>query len=201
MINSMARSLITAKKWYRSMLAGNEAYSPGAYELISTTVLGSDTASVTFSSIVGTYKHLQIRMTGRISATSSLLGSTLIRLNGDTTAANYSSHFLRGSGSSVSSFAVLGSSGFYALNSTAGNGSSANIFGSAIIDILDYSSTSKYKTGRTMSGGLTSSTTTFIVLQSGLWMNTASVTSITLVDESANNFITGSRFSLYGIKG
>ena len=34
----------------------------GAYESIGTTVITSDTASVTFSSIPQTYKHLQLRM-------------------------------------------------------------------------------------------------------------------------------------------
>ena len=77
----------------------------------------------------------------------------------------------------------------------------SNIFGAFIIDIHDYSSTSKYKTVRGF-GGLdanNSSVDLEINLISGVWMNTAAISSITL---SANDpFTTTTTFALYGIKG
>jgi hypothetical protein len=38
-------------------------------------------------------------------------------------------------------------------------------------------------------------------LNSGLWRSTASVTDIQLFPNVGTNWVTGSRFSLYGIKG
>jgi hypothetical protein len=40
-----------------------------------------------------------------------------------------------------------------------------------------------------------------IWLASNLWANTASVTSITLVSGFSASFVTGTRFSIYGLKG
>ena len=46
---------------YSSLLAGNAAYVPLAYDSITTSTVGSGgVASVTFSSITATYKHLQV---------------------------------------------------------------------------------------------------------------------------------------------
>ena len=75
----------------------------GAFDLLETTVLGSDTASVTFSNLntYSAYKHLQIRLVAR-STNASASRSVRIQFNGDT-ASNYAYHYLLGDGSSVSS--------------------------------------------------------------------------------------------------
>ena len=75
----------------------------------------------------------------------------------------------------------------------------ANAFGAGVYDILDPYSTTKNKTTRLFGGRGFVTGDHKIVLASGLWRNTASVTSIDLV--ANDNFVTGSRFSLYGIKG
>lgn len=195
MITKMSASSMNAKTWYRSMLAGNDAYSPGSYDLIETTILGSDTSSVTFSSIAQTYKHLQVRVTMRSTngGTSSLF---YIRLNGDT-GTNYSRHWLRGDGATPA--ANAGSSEAQAwLGYMTANADTSNAFSPAILDIADYASTTKNKTMRLVSGSIGGFKQ--VGLWSGGWYNTAAVTSITLFPNS-NNFMTGSRFSLYGIKG
>ena len=72
----------------------------GSYESIQTVTVGAGgSASVTFSSIPATYKHLQIRGILRSSYSPS---NTSMRLtfNSDT-GNNYSSHFLMSTGSSV----------------------------------------------------------------------------------------------------
>ena len=196
MITSMLRSAHTAKKWYRSMLAGNEAYSPGAYELISTTLISSDTSTVTFSSIVGTYKHLQIRVAARTTGTGTGDGGLQIQLNSDT-AANYAQHSLEGNGSAVSSGGSASTSNIQ-IGASAGGGTSANIFGVSVIDILDYANTNKNTTIRGLSGA--NGTSSRVALKSGVWLNTAAVSSI-LLYRSGLSFVAGSRFSLYGIKG
>jgi hypothetical protein len=73
----------------------------------------------------------------------------------------------------------------------------ANAFAMGVIDLLDYASTVKNTTTRTALGRLETSRVQF---SSGLFNNTNAITSLTL-QPSSLNFVTGSRFSLYGIKG
>jgi len=169
-----------------------------SYELITTSILGSDTASVTFSSLgdySSTYKHLQIRAAMKTNyANPWEIGQ--IRLNGDS-GSNYSAHGLLGNGSSVSSYAVT--SGSSIAYFTAGT-STANTFGGLVIDILDSYSTTKNKTLRIMSAAVPASSVEIRFI-SGAYYNTASITSATLSPVFGTNILTGSRFSLYGIKG
>jgi hypothetical protein len=193
MNKSMKRSMITNNNWYKSMLAGNDF---SHYELISTTVLGVTAASVTFSSLgdySSTYKHLQIRTTARSSGSGSL-GTINMTINGDT-GANYASHVLFGNGSSVNSFGAANRTSFGA-SLHANSGATANSFGASVIDILDPYSTTKNKTVRSF-GGVGGAEVT---LNSGHRRNTESVTSFTLTPQSGS-FVSGSRFSIYGIKG
>jgi hypothetical protein len=80
----------------------------------------------------------------------------------------------------------------------AGNATST-IFGPIIIDIVDAYSTTKNKTIRSLQGVY--STGFQVRLVSGSWRNTASITTIAMTSANSSNFLTGSRFSLYGIKG
>ena len=79
----------------------------------------------------------------------------------------------------------------------ANSAATASAFGGGVVDILDPYSTTKNKTIRGL-GGLAA---TNIALRSGSWASTDSVTSITCLPFSGGNWVAGSRFSLYGIKG
>ena len=161
---------------------------------IATTTLGSATSSVTFSSIPGTFTHLQIRAIARATSAVSDL-DIIVQFNSDT-ASNYSSHQLYGDGSSAASGHFLGTymTLFY---TTAGN-ALANNFGSAVIDILDYANTNKYKTARSLSG-LDNNGNGYALLRSGNWRSTSAITSITL-SVSSGNIAQYSSFALYGVK-
>jgi hypothetical protein len=74
-----------------------------------------------------------------------------------------------------------------------------NIFGTAVFDLLDYTNTSKYKTTRSLTGH-DKNGSGLIVLYSGLWLNTAAVTSITVLPNTGN-FNQYTSAALYGIKG
>jgi hypothetical protein len=178
--------------------AASGAGNPGAYELIATG-FGSGSASfVNFASIPQTYKHLEIRMTMRNTGSSPTQSGTFIQFNGDG-ASNYATHLLSGNGSSVSSSAQTSSVfiGGVGLD-TPTNGDTTNAFGAAVISILDYTSTSKYKTVRKIAG-VTVSSWSQIHLQSGLWQSTSAITSLMI---STNQpYPTAARFSLYGVKG
>jgi hypothetical protein len=170
----------------------------GSFDLLETQVLGSSTASVTFSSLStyasAGYQHLQIRGVWK-GDSSTGLGAGLLRFNGDS-GTNYSSHLLDGTGSSVTSAAVVNNSYIFPGYFTRNNSNSTR-FGGFVCDILDPFETTKYKTTRTLWGVNDSSN--YVGLASGSWRNTEALTSITLSGDTGN-ILTGSRFSLYGIK-
>jgi hypothetical protein len=172
----------------------------GAYELIETQVLGTAASSITFSglaSYIDTYEHLQIRVVAKTnySVGSAWADSLAVRFNGDT-ASNYSSHMILADGATVTSSAGTTATSM-AFTLIAGNQTST-IFGPAIIDITDAFNTTKNKTLKSVNGTYSTGFQTRLV--SGAWRNTASLTSIGLTSINAANFVTGSRFSLYGIK-
>lgn len=169
----------------------------GAYDLLETQVLTSSASSVSFSSISQNYKHLQLRVSARSdrAATSTAIQHTF---NNDTSN-NYKIHGLDGNGSSVSSFERSLRGYFEGL--VYGTTAESDNFVPEIYDILDYTNTSKNTTVRGLLGGASSSAFNAIRLMSGLWLDTSAVTTLTLTCGSLANFIAGSRFSLYGIKG
>ena len=178
--------------------AGGGPITDSSYELIESQILGSSQASIVFSSLgtySSTYKHLQIRMTVKTTRTDSNDDFILFRFNGDTST-NYIAHRLSGNGSSVSSEVVSGQNGIFLQRYPAND--TANSFGGAVIDILYPYSKTKNKTIRQLSGF--NNTNRRVGLDSGLFISTASTTSLTLVG-GAGSLATGSRFSLYGIKG
>jgi hypothetical protein len=169
------------------------------YELISTTILGSAAASVTFSSLgdySSTYKHLQIRATGRTDRTTLNSDFLRLRFNGDT-GSNYALHALLGNGSAVASVNVTSTVSISV--ERFGSDATTGYFGAAVVDILDAYSTTKNKTVRSFGGA--AGATPNVVLNSGVYLNTSSTTSLTLAVGGGTNILTGSRFSLYGIKG
>jgi len=187
--------LIPLGFWAASGAGGGAAES--AYELISTTILGSSAASVTFSGLgtsAAAYKHLQIRVTGRSDRGANGDGFG-IRFNGDS-GANYARHYLYGEGTGVFSGSNTAATFAGAINVTAST-SPASVYSTGVVDVLDFANVSKYTTVRNFNG--TPAAGYFVSLGSGLWLNTAAITDITLYCISGN-MVTGSRFSLYGLK-
>jgi hypothetical protein len=167
------------------------------YELISSTILTSSAATVTFSSLgtySSTYKHLQVRWSAK--ATTSTSPRMDLRFNGSSAVA-YASHRLYATGTGIFSTGENPTAEIR-LNAALSNISVANTFTSGVLDILDSYSTTKNKTIRTLYGQRDGFET--INLYSGLWANTSSTTSLSFTAFS-NNFAIGTRFSLYGIKG
>jgi hypothetical protein len=84
--------------------------------------------------------------------------------------------------------------------SLACNASTANAFGVVVTDIADPFETTKNTTIKSL-GGLYGGLWRDVALRSGVWLNNSAVTSITLAPLVGSNFVTNSRFSLYGLKG
>lgn len=184
------------------MLAGNPA--PVGYELIQTQVLGSPQSIVNLSNLgqfASTYRHLQIRTLQR-GTNAEVAWQAVMWLNGNTSTSSYAMHQVGGNGSSLYTEAVVsGNLGGIAptLRIPAANGTSG-AFAAGVIDILDAYSTTKNKTIRTLQGVHQSQSQ--VVLSSGLFLSTNAIDSISFQLQGANgNFATGSRFSIYGIRG
>ena len=163
-----------------------------SYESISTVTVSTAVSSISFSSIPATYKHLQIRMT---TLQDQSVRNVELQINSDT-ATNYAWHELYGDGSAASSGAGT-SQTFIKTGFT--NSPSASYTGAAVVNILDYANTNKYKTVRTLTGS-DSNGGGFVLLRSGLWQNTNAITSLTF-SAQLSNFNQYTQFALYGIKG
>lgn len=171
----------------------------GDFQSIATTSVGSGgQATVTFSSIPSTYKHLQIRAIGRTDRASQTVDSFRIQFNSITTTTQYRSHFLLGNGSTTASADEGNTAGIVAYRTTASS-STSGMFGASIVDILDYADTNKHKTSRCL-GGTDQNGSGEVYLGSGVWMNTAAISRIDIVPNSGTNFVQYTQFALYGIK-
>ena len=166
-----------------------------SYESIMTTLVGSGGSSaIAFTTIPATYKHLQIRM----SINNSGADAALFTFNSDS-GSNYIYHRLVGNGTSATAAASSARTSI-PVNASIGFPSGSNIFGGSIMDILDYTSTNKNKTTRTLSGQ-DSNGSGGVEFDSGLWFATpAAITRIDIVP-AVGTFSQYSSFALYGIKG
>jgi hypothetical protein len=177
------------------IIASQGRVASTSYESIATTTVGSGgTATISFTSIPATFKHLQLRA---LYAGSQLDKNVQVRVGDGSidTGSNYSGHYLYGYGSgvgvgadvSVTSLRFL--SFYYDLNNPA----------AFVIDLLDYADTNKYKTFRSLHGN-DSNTNGQVGIGSGSWRSTNAVNQIqlTLTSGSFNEY---SKFALYGIKG
>ena len=165
----------------------------GAYDSLATANGNGSTATITFTGIPSDYKHLQVRVLARVTAGGEDL---TLRFNGDT-GTNYTRHRLTGSGTAAAAAGNASTTGITTLGS-AGMPSATSTYAVSIMDILDYANTSKYKTVRMLSGQ-DSNGSGGVDFTSGVWMNTAAVTSLTIYANSST-FPTASSFALYGVK-
>ena len=169
-----------------------------SYESIATVTVGSGgSATVSFTSIPSTFKHLQVRGIARNTSAGTSINGIFTPFNSDT-AANYSRHNLIGDGSSATASASTSSSNVLAGQYPQG-GTTASVFGVFVLDILDYQDTNKYKTTRALFGTDLNGSGQ-VRLSSGNWRSTSAISTITITPEDAN-FAQYSSFALYGIKG
>jgi hypothetical protein len=162
---------------------------PKTYEPIATQTLGSAAASVTFSSITGSYTDLVLIINGSVTSGNP---SVWMRFNSDS-GSNYSFTRLTGNGTSaLSSREVSQTKG----NIASAFGMTTTYETNLVVQIMNYSNTTTNKTtlarANTPSLGTESSV--------NLYRSTSAITAIEILNSSATNFSTGSTFSLYGIK-
>lgn len=175
------------------------APSFGSYESIQTFTVGSGgDSSITFNSIPSGYKHLQLRVAVRTNRSGGD-DSVSVRFNGDT-GSSYTWHGLYGTGSSVGSQASTSQTAATILGEVLSDTQLANTFTVGIVDILDYTNTSKNTTLRSLNG-VDGNGYGQMRLHSGLWLNTSAITSLTVKPDYGTLFVQHSSLALYGIKG
>jgi hypothetical protein len=176
--------------------------SGNSFDSIATTTVGAGgVSSVTFSSIPSNYKHLQVRFISRNTRGSSTLDGIGIRMNADS-ANNYANHRMYGAGATVVGTGETPVNRISIGIMPASTGGSANVFGGAIVDILDYKDTNKNKTVRSLAGYDDNGEAYGVIgLFAGVWLSTNAITSLTIVSTDGTGLGQYSSFALYGIKG
>jgi hypothetical protein len=162
---------------------------PKTYTPLATTTLSSAAASVTFSSISGSYTDLVLVIT-TIGTSGTLLGDVVLQFNSDT-GNNYSGTYLSGTGSSALSARGSNASSmlvdYYAELDTG--------VSNRIVNIQNYSNTTTNKTVISRANNSARGTDAIV----GLWRSTSAITSVLIKMSTANTFAPGSTFTLYGI--
>ena len=155
------------------------------YEKIATTTLGSAQASITFSSISGSYTDIVLILAGTVGS----LSNVAFQVNSDT-GSNYSNTLMLGSGSAATSERQS--------NTSSGAGTVVATGQSIIkLQFMNYSNTTTYKTVLNNGGNAGS----YIGAGVNLWRSTSAITSIKVMTFNDNStYQTGSTFTLYGIK-
>lgn len=155
------------------------------YTPIATTTLGSSQANVTFSSL-GSYTDLVLV----INSKSTVNDDIYLQFNNDT-GGNYSSTWIRGTGSAASSVRVSNTTGMRL--SDQGSPTTSNNT-TSIIQIMNYGNASTYKTV------LARSNNSSVGLEAvvGLWRSTSAITSIKIYLGSGSWESAGT-FTIYGI--
>jgi hypothetical protein len=157
------------------------------YIPIATQTLGSAAASITFSSIPGTYTDLRLVIVNLASSVDESL-----TFNGDT-GTNYSLTALAGSGVPAASSNNLTSYSKIVSDLIGGAGSSPHM---ATFDIFSYAGSTNKSV--LVSAAMDSNGTGYVELTIGLWRSTAAITSLTLTS-GGGNFATGTIATLWGI--
>jgi hypothetical protein len=159
------------------------------YTPLATTTLGSNAASYTFSSISGSYTDLILVANAQTTTSQDALRA---QFNSDT-GTNYSYTQLYGNSGGASSNRGTSQTGVRISNGSPNSGSS---FGISRTHFMNYSNATTYKSTVTRTDEASTITSAFV----GLWRSTSAITSITIYPESGGNILTGSTFTLYGIK-
>jgi hypothetical protein len=168
---------------------------PATYTLISSNVLTTTTASITFSAIPSTYTDLVVRISSRTNTAGVISDQLLVTVNGIT--ANYSTTFM-GTTNSSTMFSdryssVSGLNGLYTSN---GDSATSNTFATAELYIPSYTVVQN-KPMSLIGMGETNATTARSAAHAFLSSNTAAITSINIACNGS--FVSGSSFYLYGI--
>ena len=173
------------------------------FQSIATVIVpAAGQSSITFSNIPQNYNHLQLRCSLKTNVNSNSDGNPVWRVgNGtvDSGSTSYANLVMAADGSSTSASGSSSNGSLYMGYSTGSNSNNTGTFNAIIIDILDYSSTSKFKTMRSTEGYDLNGVESYVWHRSSGWMSQSPIDIITITNPSYS-FVQHSQVSLYGIK-
>ena len=190
----MAETINTATPDYivDGVLTDGEAWVP-----LKTTILGSDTVGVTWTSSTGANdwsQYMDLIVIGYSQSTTTANG-VIMQFNNDTTVANYEYQDFYSSGSAYAQGSGT-TKGFYLLWSDK-HATQNNTYAAGIGRIYDINS-GKYKMGiqrfadsRSASG--------YVGTEVSCWTKQEAISEIDLIDYNGNAFAAGSRYDLFGV--
>lgn len=170
---------------------------PSTYVLISSSLLTSTTASVTFSSIPATYTDLVVRVSGRSDQTASA-HSIRFYINGNT-GSPYSFTRLLANGSTTSTYTSGLNNELYFNNAVSTDSNTVSTFGSAEIYISNYLGATR-KPMSSSQAQETNASSANMGITAALTDIEAAITSIEIATNPGTSYVAGSSFYLYGIK-
>jgi hypothetical protein len=162
---------------------------PATYENIATQTLGSTATSIIFSSIAASWTDLKLIIVGK--PTTSV--DPLIRFNSDT-GSNYSYTRFSGNGTSVGNAQGVSTTSIPLCQAVGWPTTNPSFFA---IDIFSYAGSRNKTIIETTSSDQNGSG--LIESVTGLWRNTAAITSITFL-VATSSIAAGTTATLYGIK-
>lgn len=164
------------------------------YSPIASQTLSAAAASVTFSGIPQTYTDLILVVTGYLANNDAY--TARFTFNGDS-GSNYSQTNMTGTGSTAKSSRFSSATSIIMGSNDLGWSTTAANRNVSIVQIMNYSNTTTYKTTIARSNQPAGS---YPAAESevGLWRSTAAITSMVITGGGAD-FAAGSTFNLYGI--
>lgn len=178
-------------------MVGNAATAAMHGSLVPIAYATSTSSSVTFSNIPQTYQDLMVVMNVRDSTsatTSGLFGGFNGNFGGNT---NYSFTNFRGDGATVNTTLVTNQPYISADGQVYAATTNSNYYSPVIWHIFNYTNSSYNKVYASRSGtDQNGSGNTYMSV--GLWRQTAAITSVLVA--AANTFVSGSNFTLYGVR-
>jgi hypothetical protein len=171
---------------------------PSTYTLISSNVLSTAAASVTFSAIPSTYTDLVVRTSLR-SNRSSTDDNLKIIVNNDAGSTSFWSYTrLRGDGSTAASLRTTGYP-WMEVFMIDGNTATSNTFSSNELYFPNYSGSQK-KQISAFNVQEDNATSAVIAIQAFLRNTTDAISSLQFLPDNGTSWLSGSSFYLYGIK-
>ena len=167
------------------------------YTLISSNVLASSAASITFSSIPATYTDLVVRVSTR-SSVASTQSNLAIELNSDSSAL-YSATFLFMTGQTPYSQQWTGDTYARTYGNTVGSTAGSNIFSNFELYLPSYIASQNKTFGTFGATENNSANDNSITATANLYRSTTAISSLRFFNNDSSNFVSGSSFYLYGI--
>lgn len=175
---------------------------PAEKVIYARTALGSDTTSISITSIPATWNHLKLIVEPRSDYGTGTIDSIQIGFNTDSSVGNYYSQYAYFNGITLTAGQILGASYMILIPNCAPCNTAPAGNGAVEITIYNYSSSSLRRLMTYQGGaqGGTGSGANYTMSGWGVWTNTASaISSIQIKPVLGTNLKTGAAYTLLGV--